>query len=90
MPLHDAVLEAEALQHVDAFGRELPDGALHGELASLLAVGRLDKAGLEEALAHGAGHLAGHGEGGGGGGGDNAGGVFGVGHAVGLGELERA
>ena len=90
VPLDDAVLEAEAFQDVDPFRGQLPDGALHGELAGLLAIGRLDEAGVEEALADGAGHLARHGEGGGGRGGDDAGGVLGVGHAVGLGELEGA
>lgn len=85
----DAIALAEALKDVDALAGQLVQAALHRKVRGIATIDGLDEAGVDEALADGAGHLLGHGEGGRGGGGDDAAGILGIRHAIRLGEFER-
>lgn len=86
----DAVALAETLQDVDTLGGELENSAFQGEERQSLAIGGFNEAGVEKALTDRTGHFLGHGKGSGGGSGDDARGIFGIRHAIGLGELEGA
>lgn len=88
MLLYDPIPVAKSGQHVHALGRQLPHRAFQREGGQRSAVDGFDESSVHEALAYRASHLLGHGERGGRGRGDDPGLIFGIGHAVRLGEFE--
>lgn len=85
----DAVLDDEALEDMQALGRDDVDASLLEEIGCAVS-GVLDEAGVHKVLRHGLGHLAGHAERRGGRSRDDARRVSWIRPAVRLGELERS
>lgn len=86
----NAVTLAETLQDIDTLWGKLEEGALEREDQKLPAVDGFNEARIDKSLADGSGHFLGHRECSGGSSRNYAGWVLGIGHAVGLGEFERA